>query len=164
MYFGNNVVGTCNVVMNVGNDAVCVRDVVTNVGNLYVRFDRKLSLKKGGQQWRGGIGRTHVKDMKDPVEVQPPGGNRVFIALGVEKARNYVALALLQDLPLDLRHGPTITCAVGQPSKLRTVGSTHVVNWFMASDTDRPRSSSFFPFVPRSRALQISAQFSPSST
>jgi hypothetical protein len=31
---------------------------------------------------------THVEDMKDPVEVQPPGGDRLFIILRVEKSRD----------------------------------------------------------------------------
>jgi hypothetical protein len=52
--------------------------------------------------------------MKDPIEVQPPGGNLVLIVFCVENTRNCVALALLNDLPLDLRHSPTVTCNVGQ--------------------------------------------------
>ena len=43
-------------------------------------------------------------------------------------------------------------------------GLTYVMNRFIASRTDRLRSSRFFPFVPRSRVLQILAQLSPRST
>jgi hypothetical protein len=102
--------------------------------------------------------------MEDPVQFQSPGSNRVFIVRRMEEARNRVALALLDDIPLYLRYGPAIKRIVGQPSKLRTAGLTHVVNWLIASHTDRLRSSNLFPFVPRSRAVQISAQFSPIST
>jgi hypothetical protein len=70
--------------------------------------------------------------MKDPIEVQPPGGNRLFITFCVEKARNRVALALLDDLPLDLRHGPTIARIVNKSSKSQNTGSNYVVNWFIA--------------------------------
>jgi hypothetical protein len=108
--------------------------------------------------------RSHVKDMEDPVEFQSPSGNYVFIVLRMEKARNWVTLALFDDIPLDLRYGPAIKRVVSQPSQPCTTGSTHVVSWFIASHTDRLRSSSLFPFVPRSRAVQISAQFSPIST
>ena len=74
--------------------------------------------------------------MENPVEVKPPGGNRVLVVLRAEEAREYVALALLDNLPLDLRYGPTITWVVGQLPALRTTGSTHVVSWFIASHTD----------------------------
>jgi hypothetical protein len=78
----------------------------------------------------------HVEDMKDPAEVQPPGRNRVFVAFCEEKTRNCVTFTLLDDLPLNVRHGATITCIAGQQSKPRTAGSTHIVNWFIASHTD----------------------------
>ena len=122
--------------MSVGNNITGVRDLVTNIGNCYMRVDGKFGLETDGQQrrWRGD--RTYVKNVKDPVEVKPPGRNRVFVVFCAEEARNYIALALLDDHPLDLCHGPAITCVVRQPSKPRTTGLTHVVNWFIASHTD----------------------------
>ena len=53
---------------------------------------------------------THVKNVKDPVEVQPPGSDRVFIALCMEEARNGVALALFDYTPLYLCHGSVTSC------------------------------------------------------
>jgi len=45
--------------------------------------------------------------MKNPVEVQPPGGNRVFIVLRVIAPRDRTPfIPPLDDVPLDLGHGP----------------------------------------------------------
>jgi len=48
----------------------------------------------------------YVKDTKDPIEVQPPGGDRLFIILCVDKSRDHVPFTLLDDLPLNLHDGP----------------------------------------------------------
>lgn len=129
------LIGTVDIgysVVGVGNDIVGFPNVVTGIRSCYMGIDCKFSLETDDQQGqrRGDV--THVKDMKDPVEVQPPGGDRVFIALCVENARNWVPLGVFDDLFLYLRHGPTIKCVFGQPSKPRTGGSTYVVNWFIA--------------------------------
>jgi hypothetical protein len=85
---GNDVSGTRNIVVNVGNDIVGVGDVVTNVGNRYVRIDGKFGLGTGWSALALKSNRTHIKDVKDPVEVQPPGRNHVFVAFCEEKTRN----------------------------------------------------------------------------
>ena len=46
--------------------------------------------------------------MKDPVEVQLPGGNFVFVIPCVEVSNNRVPFPLLGDLYLDLRDSPEI--------------------------------------------------------
>ena len=45
---------------------------------------------------------THVEDEKDLVEIRLPAGDRVFVALRVEKPGDYILFALLGDPPLDL--------------------------------------------------------------
>jgi hypothetical protein len=45
-----------------------------------------------------------------------------------------------------------------------TAGLTHAVNWLIAPHTELLRSFNNFPFNPRLRAVQTSAQASPSST
>jgi len=47
---------------------------------------------------------THVEDVKDPDEIQPPGGNPLLVVLCVEVLRNHVSFALLDDPRPDLRH------------------------------------------------------------
>jgi hypothetical protein len=46
--------------------------------------------------------------VKDPIEVLPPTGNRIFIVLRTEELRNRVSFTLLVDLALDLGHGSAI--------------------------------------------------------
>ena len=76
---------------------------------------------------RGG-GRTHVEDMKDPIEVQSPGRDRLFIILRVEHPRQPVSFTPLFDVPLDLGHGPAIESLVSEWPGVCIAGSTHVVN------------------------------------
>lgn len=45
---------------------------------------------------------THVEDVKDPEEVKPPSGDRIFIALRVEKSRGDTPFPLLDNVFLDL--------------------------------------------------------------
>ena len=52
--------------------------------------------------------RTHIKDPKHIVEVQPPGGDRLLILLRVETPRNRVLFAPLDQLPLNICHRPAI--------------------------------------------------------
>jgi hypothetical protein len=101
--------------------------------------------------------------MKDPVEIQLPGRDLLFIVLGMEKTQSRAAVILFDDISLDLCY----CSAIGSRQSLMEVfviRYTHVVNWFIASRTDWLRSSNSFPFVPWSRARQMSAQFSTSST
>ena len=79
---------------------------------------------------------THVEDVKDPVEVQFPGGDRFFIARRMDESRDRVPLALFDDLPLDLCHSPAIKSVVSELPKVGITGSTHVINCSIASRTD----------------------------
>jgi len=47
---------------------------------------------------------THVEDTKNPLEVQFPGRDRLFIVIRVIKSRDRVPSAPLGDLPLNLVH------------------------------------------------------------
>ena len=149
--------------MNVRYDVVGVRNVVTHTGNGYTGIKCKLSLETNGQQCKRRSNQTYIKDMKDPVKICLPGRDLVFIISRIEQARERVALPLFRDLPLDPCYGSVVNCIVGESSKVCTAGLAHVVNWLIAWPTDRLRSSALFPFVPRSRAPQTSAQFSPRS-
>ena len=51
---------------------------------------------------------THSEDLKDPGEVQLPGGNRVLITLRVDKSGGQVSSTLFGDLILDLRDSSAI--------------------------------------------------------
>ena len=51
---------------------------------------------------------THVEDMKDPNEVQLPGGDFFLVVLCVEVLRNHISFSLLDDLPLDFNHSPKV--------------------------------------------------------
>jgi len=80
--------------------------------------------------------RTHVKDLKDPVQVQPPGRNRFLIALRVEHPREPISFTLLCDVPLDLGHSPTIGGFVSESTSVCDAGQTHIANCPIASNTD----------------------------
>ena len=80
--------------------------------------------------------RTHVEDVKDPVEVQFPGPDRILIARRMDKSRDRVSLTLLDDLPLNLRHSPAIKSVVSELPKACITGLTYVVNCSIASRTD----------------------------
>jgi len=49
---------------------------------------------------------TDLKDTKNPVEVQLPGGDRLFIFFRVISSRDCVPFASLDDMPLDLVYNP----------------------------------------------------------
>ena len=74
------------VAMNVRNDGLGVHDCRMSV---YGKFGLTQTVRHVSR--KGGS--THVKDMKDPVEVQPPGGDVVFVVLRVEKARDGTSFA-----------------------------------------------------------------------
>ena len=73
--------------------------------------------------------------MENPTEVRPPGGDRIFIVLRVEKPRGHISFALLDDLSLDLRHGPAIENTISQSCTKRIFDFTNVVNCSIASNT-----------------------------
>jgi len=49
---------------------------------------------------------THVEDTKNPLEVQLPASDRLFIVLRVIASRDRVPSAPLGDVSLDLVHNP----------------------------------------------------------
>ena len=100
--------------MDFGDQTVSVREALTNLRNhefglevVYQRWDQRMDSS------------THLKDMKDSIEVRPPGGNRGFIPLRVENTRDRISFFRLCHTPLDLCHGPAIE---GVVSELRTAG------------------------------------------
>ena len=100
--------------MDLRNDRVGVYDTPMNVRDNNICVYRKLGLEVGGQSWlRRGDG-THVEDVEDPVEVQPPGGNRPLIVLRVKNSRDRILFTPLDDAPLDLGHSPTIESLVNE--------------------------------------------------
>ena len=50
----------------------------------------------------------HVEDVKDPDKVLLPSDNLVLISLREDESGDCVPFALLDDLPLDLRHSSVI--------------------------------------------------------
>jgi len=45
--------------------------------------------------------------MKNPVEVQPPNSDRLFV-VGVEESRDRIPFTPFDDLTLDIGHGPAV--------------------------------------------------------
>jgi hypothetical protein len=72
--------------MGIGHNDVGVRNTLADVGNCYMCIDGKFSLKTDNQRYQQGNDRIHLKDVKDPVQIQLPGRDLFFIVLGVEKA------------------------------------------------------------------------------
>jgi len=52
--------------------------------------------------------RTHVEDLKDLVEVQLPGGDRLLVVLRAEVPRDRIPFIPLDQLLLNVCHGPKI--------------------------------------------------------
>ena len=66
----------------------------------------KFSLGAGGRWWSYRSDRTHIKDTPNPVEVQAPGGNHLFIVLHTVAPRDQILFVSLDDVPLDLIRSP----------------------------------------------------------
>ena len=121
--------------MDLRNDRVGVYDTPMNVRDNNICVYRKLGLDVGGQPWpRRGDG-THVEDVEDPVEVQPPGCDRPLIVLRVENSRDCISFTPLDDTPLDLGHSSTVENLVSGTLSICIASSTHVVNCSIASNT-----------------------------
>ena len=52
--------------------------------------------------------RTHVGDPKNLVETQPPGADRLLVVLRVESSGDPAPFVPLDELSLDIRHGPGV--------------------------------------------------------
>ena len=51
---------------------------------------------------------THVEDLKDPIEVLPPSGNRILVVLCMEESRDSISFTSLDDITLNLGHNSAI--------------------------------------------------------
>ena len=98
----NNRVG----VYNITPGGVFVPSVLMGVGNACMCGYPKFNLEAENQQSSCRDDRTHVKDMNNPVEVRPPGGDCLFIVLRVILSRDHIPFPPLDDVPLDLVHSP----------------------------------------------------------
>ena len=133
---GSDGVCVYDIVADAGNEGVGVRDFMTNVGNGYIHVYCKFGLEVNS--WRGSYGSdgTHVKDMKDPVEIQPPGRDRLFIVLRMKHPGGRISSTPLDDVLLDLGHSPVIGSSGSEWPGVCVAGSTHVVNCPIASNMD----------------------------
>jgi len=99
----NNGVG----VFNATPDGVFVRSrALMSVRRGCVCFCPKLNLEAESQRQSCKGDGTHVKDTKNPVEVQLPGGDRLFVVLRVVTSRDRVPFSPLDDILLSLFHSP----------------------------------------------------------
>ena len=80
-----------------------------------MRVYREFRLEVDGEECKWGGDGTHVKDMENPVKIQLPRGNRLFVVLREGVARRS---AQPLDAPLDRGHSPTIE---GMVSKLAII-------------------------------------------
>ena len=74
--------------------------------------------------------------MKNPVEIRPPSGDHLLVILRIEKSKGWISPTLLDDLPLNLRHGSALEIGSVLGLERAPPYITHVVNWFIASHTE----------------------------
>ena len=86
--------------------------------------------------------------MKDPNKVLIPSGNLVFVTLREEESGESTPFTPLDDLPLNLGHGPVIETSVNGLRSLgmRIADLAYVVRSPIASRTASVSSSNRFPF------------------
>jgi len=94
----------------------------------HVVIHQQLRLKLDYERSSNRTDRTHIEDVKDPVEVQLPGSNPFFIVLCTEESRGCISPTVLDDLSLNLGHGSGIEKSVSQSLDVWMVVSAHVVN------------------------------------
>ena len=84
--------------------------------------------------------RTHVKDPKNLVEVQPPGGNRLFVVPDVETSRDRVPSPPLDYLPVNICHNPAVESIVNGGSRHMSLAKlTPTIDLSHHTRTDRLR-------------------------
>ena len=93
--------------MDVRNDGV-------DVGNDYICIYRKFGLEVNSQRWPCGGDGTYVENVENPVEVQSPGGDRLFIILRVEDSRDRILFTPFDVAPLDLGHSTAIERSINE--------------------------------------------------
>ena len=74
--------------------------------------------------------------MKNLVQVQPPGSDRLIVVLLVETSRDRISFTPLDDVPLDLGYSPAIESSVSKSPCLSVTGSAYIVNCAIALRTD----------------------------
>jgi len=125
--------------MNVGNNGAGVRAVTPNVRVGCMGFNPEFGLEKS-YRWSRLLSyrndRTHVKDMKNPLQIQLPGSNLFIVAHSAEISKDRISFTPFDDVPLDLIHSPTIKSSVSESHGVCIAGSTYAVNCSIASRTD----------------------------
>ena len=87
----------------------------------------------------------NLKDVKDPIEIRPPGSDRDFILLRVEKARDRIWFVRFDDGPLDLRHGSVVESVVNKPGTVS--GSASFKLTLLIAQSPRIRAGLTDPLV-----------------
>jgi len=87
---------------------------------------------------------THVEDLKNLLQVHPPGCNLLFVFLRVETPRNRIPSSPLDELVLDICHGTAIESIICTGSKhILLVQLTPTTGVSHHTRTDRLRPVSF---------------------
>ena len=110
----NDGLGVQSIAMDIGNDDLGGQNISMGVRSGHVCVYCKFGLGLGSQRRSSRSCGTHVKDIKDPVEVRPPGRDRAFIILRMEHPSDTTSLTLLDDVLLDLRHSSVIENLVSE--------------------------------------------------
>jgi len=105
----------------------------------------------GSAFWEGEVSnghhsrdRTHVEDLKNILEAQPPGRDRLSIFLRVEMPTDRAPSIPLDELPLDIRYGPAIESIIMDGSRcVSLVQLTPTTDLLHRTRTDRARPASF---------------------
>jgi hypothetical protein len=119
------ILGTFRPVMiTFGNNGEGVHDIILDARNDDVGWEREVSSGHHSGD------RTYVQDLKNVFEVQPPGGDRLFMFLHVEKLRDHIPFTPLDQILLDICHCPAIERVYisGRLVEMRVAGLTHSVN------------------------------------
>ena len=99
----DNGLGLYDIPMNARHDRICV--------------DGKFGLA-GGQSALQQLSResdgTYIEDVKDPVELQLPARDRLFVGLRVEMSRDRTSFLPIDDVPVDLGHSPAIESSMSE--------------------------------------------------
>jgi len=100
--------GVRDVVLGAGGGCLGVRDIVENGwgGCICVYWNRLMEGEvSNGRHSRD---RTHVKNLKNILEAQRPGSDRLFIFLRAETPIDHAPFIPLRELPPNICHGPAI--------------------------------------------------------
>ena len=94
---------------------------VAGVYNIVVGIYCELGLRVNGQRLSSRNHGTYIEDVKDPVQVQLPGGDCLFVVLRMEKSRDRIPLALFFRLSLNLSHSPVTGSSLAGDPKFTTL-------------------------------------------